>query len=103
MSHQIPQRYRLGIRSGNFYVEIIINVAIQIQFTLFDQLHNSSPREQLGDRPRPEESLVGSDWCFLRNICIAISLLEEYISVLNDNDERPCNVLLFQLEWQNAV
>src|ERR1700733_5714368 len=103
MSHQIPQRYRLRIRSGNFYVEIIIDIAIQVQLALLDQLHDRSPREQFGDRPRPEESPVGSDRCFLRNIGVAISLLEKYVSILHYNNDCACNVLLLQLEWQDAI
>src|SRR5262245_22299905 len=45
VSKQLPERNWLRIRFRNCEIEVIIDVAVEIEFSLFDQLHDSCSGE----------------------------------------------------------
>src|SRR6476469_11151038 len=45
VSKQLPQRYRLRISFWDWKIEVVIDVTIEFELSLFDQLHNGRGSE----------------------------------------------------------
>ena len=45
--HYVLQRDGLAKRVGNFEIEVFVDVAVQVEFSLFVELHDRGPGEKL--------------------------------------------------------
>src|SRR5579875_3300573 len=94
MRHEFAHGDWLGIGRGYFEIKIVVDVAIEVDFALLDELHDSSPSEELRDRAGTDQGAVGTHWCSLLYVGEAIALLEEDLAILDHDDDGPGDVLL---------
>ena len=92
MLHQIAHGDRLAAFRGNLEIEILVDICVQIDLPLLDQLHDGGPRDQLGDRTRAEQGLLGIDRLQLFHIGIAVAALADDFAILDDHDNGTGNV-----------
>ena len=84
-------------------LEIGVDVAVEIELSLLDELHDGGPGEELGGRANAEEALGRIDRNVLRNVLVAVALRIEHTTVLDDGDDGAGNVELFDVRLHDAV
>ena len=100
---QSPKRDRFRISFWNREVEVIVDVAIEIEFALLDQLHHRGGGEQFRDRARAKQCLVRQHGLLRFEIGIAITLCEQDLSVFDYRDDGTGNVPGPQLRRNQCV
>src|SRR5438105_10740027 len=76
--------YTTLFRSGrNPEIQVVVYVAVQIEFALFHQLHDGRPGKQLGDGTGPEQAVY-------------LDRSEEHTSELQSRVDVVCRLLLEQ-------
>ncbi len=101
--HQVKEGDRLATRGRDFEVQVVIDIALQVEFALLDQLHDCRPGEEFGRRADPGHAPLRVHGDLLLDIRIAVARLEEDASVLHDRDDGPRNVAVLQPICQKAV
>ena len=102
MGHQIAHGDRLGIRGGNLEIQIVVDVAVEVDFALFDLLHYGGPGEELGNRSGTEQGLRRNRRPLL-DIGKPISLFNQDLAILDDDDRGAGDVLPLQLHRDQAI
>ena len=87
MRHQVAQGDGLAVVARDLEVEILVDVVIEIDAARFDQLHDRRPGEQLRDRARAEQRLLGGDRRALFHVAEAEGLRQQHAIVLHDHDD----------------
>src|ERR1044072_6996234 len=101
--HYVLQRDGLAKGVGNLEVEISVDVAVEVQFSLFVELHDGSPREQLGDRTWTKERFLGRDWFLALHVSVAIAFREKQLSIFPDRDRCARDIGTRELQRHDAV
>jgi hypothetical protein len=103
MHHYVAKSDGLGEGCGNLVVEIVVDVAIQVELALLHQLHYRGPCEELGDRPGTKKRSVDGDRGLLLDIGISVAFGEENSAILDDGDDDASDVVGGQLLRHDAV
>jgi len=101
--HQVLHGDGLAEGRGDLEVEIVVHVAVQVDFALLDQLHHSGPGEGLGDGTRTEERGIDGDGLPSLYLGIAIAFGEKHLAVLHDGDHCARDVIALQFNRNEPV
>jgi hypothetical protein len=103
MRHEVAECNGFAESRRNLEIQILVDVAVQIELALLHQLHYSGPCKELGDRPGAEERGVHGDRRFLVHIAIAVTLGKEDGAIFHYQHHGARDVLAFQLHGDKAV
>src|SRR5215204_3081870 len=95
--HKVPERDRLRVGVRDAEVQVGVHVGVELELTLFDELHHRRPCEQLGVRPDVKEAAIGCDRHPLLNVGPAVAFGKEGPPVTHDRHRRTRDAALFQL------
>src|SRR5579872_4536297 len=84
-------------------IEVVIHIAIKIEFAFLDQLHDRGPREGLGNGSGPEERARWRHGSPLFYVGVSVAFAEENIPVLHDHNHGARDVFALKLLWNQAV
>ena len=94
--HQIQQRDGLAAGRGDFEIQVVIDIAIQIELALLHQLHDRGPRKQLGRGADPGQDLLGVHGNLAGHIGVAVAGLEKDFAVFDDDDHGPGDIAVLE-------
>ncbi len=103
MGHEVAHRDGLPELLGNLEIEIVVHVAIEIDLSRLDELHDGSPGEELRNRTGAKQRLVRNDRLAARHVGIAIALREQDFAVLDDDENAAGDVSARQRIGHQAV
>jgi hypothetical protein len=103
MGHDVAHGDGLAEGRWNLEIKVIVHIPIEVDLALFDELHHRGPGEGLGDRSRTEEGIGRRNRFSLLYVSEAISLGEEHLPVLDDGDDRACDIFFLQVGRHQAV
>ncbi len=73
-------------------IEIVVDVLIQVEPSLFDQLHDRRGGEKLGDGTNSEEGLLRDNGPLVFKVGEAISLGEKDLALFHQHENRAWDV-----------
>ncbi len=104
VSHEMFKGDGLRIRRRNLKAsQVAVHIGVQVQQTLFNQLHDRRPDKHLRVRSYAEQSQVRVDGLAFREICVAISLFEDHLPASNHYHHSPREMLGFLLGLHKTV
>jgi hypothetical protein len=74
--HEVAERDRLAEIWRDLEIEVVVDVAIQIELAQLHLLHHRCPSEELADRTGAEQRPLGIDRLSFLNIGVAVALLQ---------------------------
>jgi len=83
VGHQVPQADGLAESRRDFKIEILVYIRVDVQLTLFRQLHNRNPSEQFGDRSQTKHRRFGINRFFLRDVRKAVALPQQILAIFH--------------------
>jgi hypothetical protein len=91
MAQQPPQRNgRAAGQCRNDNLQVVVDVAIKVEFVTLDELHDRQGGQRFGDRPDPDRR-VGPYEPIGGEISVTVSLTEYARPVLHNDDDRTCD------------
>src|SRR5207248_6007839 len=90
-----------GVR--HLKIKVVVDVGVQIYFSLFYQLHYRCPGKRLRNGSRAEQGSSRRDWSSIFDVCVPIALAKENAAILHNHDDRTSNILALKLHRHHAV
>jgi hypothetical protein len=103
VGEQVPQRNWGRERRGDAEVQVVIDVAIQLQLPRFDELHHRGRRERFGNRARAKQRRARVDGHTARRVGNTVSFEQQHVAVLHHRDDGSSNVAPLQGIRNEAV
>ena len=101
--HQVAQRDRLALERRDPEIQVVVDVAVQVQLARLHQLHHRGPGEQLGRRADAERRVLRRRHGLLLQVVMAVAPGEDHLAVLDHRDHAAGHVAALQRERHQAV
>ncbi len=85
--HQVAHGDRLVERRGNLEVQVVVDIAVQVDLALLDQLHHGHPGEQLGGGAGAHHARFRVHRDFRGNVGHAVAFLQQHLAVLDHDHD----------------
>ena len=92
--HEVVQRDRLAecVRVRDRKIQVLRDVAVEIELALLDQLHHRRVRHELRDRARAKQRALRVDGPLGRDVGVTVTLLREHLAVLHYDDDAASDI-----------
>src|SRR5205085_10559288 len=80
--HEIPHGYWTTEGVRHLKIKVVVDVRIQVYFSLFHELHCRCPGKRLRNGSRAEQGCSRRDRSLVLDICIPIALAKENVAIL---------------------
>src|SRR6267378_4242473 len=97
VSHDVTEGGGLAECGRYFEVDVTVDVAIEIQFSLLYELHHTRPGKEFGNGARAKQRVFRRDGNLLFVIGVAVAFREERFAVLDYGDDSAGDVRAPQL------
>ncbi|MNR17143.1 hypothetical protein D3C85_1337860 [compost metagenome] len=95
MGHQMLKCKRRSRSIRDLQIrQVGLDILVQINLSGFSQLHNACGGEQLGYRSQTEQCFVSVNRPFCSHVSITVALVQEHLSVLDDDQQGACQLFL---------
>jgi hypothetical protein len=101
--HEVAQRHGLPAAGRDPEIQVIVDVAVEVQASRLDLLHDGGPGEELAHRPRAEQRASRIDPDGGGAVGMAVTAGREHFAAPDDDDRGARDVTLRERVRQEAI